>query len=298
MAIRAGIIQVCINNNHLASIYNLLAKGTERAKFLTSDDLQLLSALVSYYYSQDEQYVSSNFTYADRSGRKQLRRTIPTFYAMPYRAEKRPWGFVYSNEFLSRYRGVHRKCLLRFGKKWDSNVNEKRIRFAKSLFNAKLSSSIIVDDFVTDLYLTATEQVLDETRYRDFITSNPSRLLGTEMQKEVGLSSEEIKDWIDSQFYIMKDVGEIESGKMLNDLLDLLGEYFDSGLPYLLYYQRTWGTPDIALKLKFSNEEKERFKRAFQLAIKEFAKTGRVQVNNSSYHQLEKLMEEESEASA
>ena len=96
----------------------------------------------------------------------------------------------------------------------------------------------------------------------------------------------------------MKDgISELDSERMLNDLLDLLSEYFDTGLPYLLYYQRTWGNPNIGLKLKFDEAEKERFKKAFKLAIQDFAKTSRLAINNNSYGTLQQIMNVESSVS-
>ncbi len=294
MAVPYGRPQVCINNNHLAAIYSVLAKGSLRAKFLTSDDLQLLSAFLTYHYSQDQSYYLTNFRCI--AGRR-IPPSIPRFYAMPYRTSNKLWGseFEYSREFLDEYRKAYSKCIYRFGKNWNGSTNGARINFAKYLNELKRQEHLKFDDYILGLKATAKMQILEDALNRDWLISTaPKKLGGIGIQRDGLINNSDKEDWIESQFYIMRnEMGNRESLQTLNELLSLLEEYFNTGLPCLLYYQRTGCNPSVDLKMNFGEEEKERFVNAFMLAIQNFARTSRLSINNDNYENLQKLIEEE-----
>ena len=294
MAVPYGRPQVCINNNHLAAIYSVLAEEPFRAKFLTSDDLQLLSAFLTFHYNQDERYYLTNFRCV--AGRR-IPPSIPRFYAMPYRTSNKLWGseFEYSREFLDDYRKAYSKCIIRFGKNWNSSTNEERIKFAEYLNELKKAEILKIDDYILDLKVTAKMQIVEDALHRDWLISTaPKRLGGIGIQRDGLIKNADKEGWIESQFYIMKNrMGSVESLQVLNELLFLLEEYFNTGLPCLLYYQRTGCNPSVDLKMNFGDREKERFVKAFKLAIQNFAQTSRLNINNQNYKNLLQLMENE-----
>ena len=286
--------QVCINNNHLAAIYSVLAKDSLRAKFLTSDDLQLLSAFLTYHYSQDENGYLTNFRCVE--GRR-IPPSIPRFYAMPYRTSNKIWGveFEYSREFLDEYRKAYSRCLYRFGRNWDSATNDARIKLSKHLSDLKSRERLQLDSYILDLKLTAESQILEDASRRDWLISTATKKLGgIGIQRDGLIGNLDKKDWIESQFYVMREeMGSKESMKTLNDLLSLLEDYFNTGLPCLLYYQRTGCDQTVGLKLNFGEIEKKRFVDAFGLAVQNFAQTSRLRINNENFATLKHLMEEE-----
>lgn len=286
-------IPVCMNNNQLAALYSVMATGDARAKFLTGEDLQFLAALISYHYSKDSMGDNTSFTVE----RGIVSRATPRFCAMPYRLEKERYGesFVYSSEFVKKYRGLYQKCIDRFGKLGEQDTNEDRTEFAYLLENMKENDEYRFDPLVYNLYAASNMQVLDEVKYREFLDTSSTRT-GVSVQQATPLTEAEKLEWVNSQFYIMKNLNPQDAKRMEDELIDLYAEFFNTGLPYIFYYQQARLNSNIGIKLKFGDKEKERFKEAVKAAIEDFAKTSRVKINNEAYGQLQSIMQQGQES--
>lgn len=289
MSMRPTFVPVCIANNNLASIYSLMAEGDSCAKFLTSDDLQLFAALISYHYSQDETTLLSNFSV--KVGR--VSPSSPRFCAVPYKIEKSEFGsdFRYTREYLDEYRRLYHKCITRYGRKWDRDKSSANVAFSKSLASEKTLNSTFNNDLVSAIYESSANQVIDETNYRKFCESRSSSL-AVGIQTMVPISNEDKPDWINSQFYILNvnEIDKKEKEKILGEFLECLSQYFETGLPYIFYYQQAKLPPRIGIKLNF---DKEKFLQAVKLSIEDFARTSRAQINNRRFEELKSIMAKE-----
>ncbi len=279
-------IPVCLINNHLASIYNVMSSGENKAKFLTSEDLQYLAALISKHYAENKEDYATNFTLQRGRGIP----STPRFCALPYRIEKEKFGddFKYSEDYLRRYRKIYESCIERFGQvgKNSRETDEARIKLATRLASFKENANDSQDYLTDEFYEASRDDILEDIKYRDFLASKYSRRMGVSIQDKKQLTDSEKLEWIDSQFYIMRDIPESKREELLNGLMDLYEEYFNSGLPYIFYYQQTRLNPSIGLKLKFGEREKQKFKKAIELAIKDLENTQRPRINNEAYQEL------------
>ena len=289
---------VCVTNNHLASLYNLMAEDSNRAPFLTGQDLQLFAGLITMYYNDDPQYESSNFLvnngYMGRCG--------PLFCAVSFLPENREaqGEFIFSEEYKKKYRSLYKKCLKRAGylvsKLKTAGDDRAWIQFSERLEGEKVRQTQRSDELeIVQMYSrSAMDEILSATDGNFSMLREGVGKYGLSIEeRKVGMQKAEMKEWFDSQFYILRDIPKAERTQLLDEMLSLFVEYFKFGAPYLLIDLQA--VKEDGIRLNFGKKEVERMRRAIESAIADFVRiTPRVKLNIDNFENLNNLMGEES----
>lgn len=291
---------VCVTNNHLASLYNLMAEGENRAPFLTGQDLQLLAGLISIHYNADPRYDNSNF----KVSKGYMSFCGPLFCAISFLPENRKEQgvFVFPDAYKKKYRELHKKCLIRAGylvANLKTSANDRSwIRFSELLESQKTRLTIDSEELerVQINARTAMNEILSATDGNFSMFREGAGKYGLPIEeRKVGMQKEEMREWFNSQFYIMREVPSEERANLLDKLLNLFVEYFQFGAPYLLNDLQDVKENDM--RLNFSDVEVVRMRNAIMQSIQDFARiTPRVKLNIESFEQLNYLVGGEQES--